>query len=194
MSQQPTDDEIVEITTLLRAQREGDPAAFDRLVEVVYPKLRSLARSQLRGGRPGQTLNTTAVVHEAYVRLAESTRVEWQNRGHFFGVAARAMRQVIVDHARRRNAAKRGGGKAPVSLHDADLAIEAQADTIQLLDTALDRLSELNPRLPRVVECRFFAGLTEQETADALGLSRATVQRDWLKARAWLKRELDSVV
>jgi RNA polymerase sigma factor (TIGR02999 family) len=181
-----------EITVLLQAHREGDRQAFDRLVELVYPHLRRLARSQLRRGRAGETLRTTALVHEAYLRLADETGIQWDGRAHFFGVAARAMRQIIVDHARARNAAKRGGGKAPLTLDESDLAVEEQAETILLLDTALDKLADLNERLSRVVECRFFAGLTEEETAAALSLSRATVQRDWTKARAWLRRELDT--
>lgn len=180
----------LEITRLLQDHRAGDREAFDRLVELVYPHLRRLARSRLRRGTSGETLRTTALVHEAYLRLAQQTGIQWDGRAHFFGVAARAMRQIIVDHARSRTAAKRGGGQARLSLDETDIAVEEQSHTILLLDTALDRLADLDQRLCRVVECRFFAGLTEQETAAALDLSRATVQRAWVKARAWLRREL----
>jgi RNA polymerase sigma factor (TIGR02999 family) len=179
------------ISALLRAHRGGDRGALDRLMPLVYDDLRRLARRQLQddGGR-GRTLDTTGLVHEAYLRLAESTRAAWEGRGHFFAVAARAMRQIVVDYARERRAAKRGGGRRPDTLDEEHAAIESRADEILTIDEALAGLGALDAVLPRLVECRFFAGLTEEETAEALGLPLRTVQRDWARARAWLKRAL----
>ena len=177
------------VTQLLIAYRDGDREAFDRLVPMVYDDLRRIARRQLRRGGP-QTLNTTGLVHEAYLKLVDPSQVDWQDRGHFLAVSARAMRQVIIGYARKRSAVKRGGGERPVTLDEAQVAVDEQADRLLALDRALERLGARDPRLARVVECRFFAGLSEEETAQALGVSLRTAQRDWMRARAWLKEEL----
>jgi RNA polymerase sigma factor (TIGR02999 family) len=168
----------------------GDRDAFDRLVSLVYEHLRQVARAQLARGWPGNTIGTTALVHEAYVQLVKETGVTWQDRGHFFAISARAMRRILVDHVRHRRARKREGGRARVSLDDAHLTVDAQTETIAAVDQALTTLEALGGRLVRVVECRYFAGMTEAETAAALGISVRTVQRDWLRARAWLLKEL----
>lgn len=178
------------VTQLLIAYRDGDRDAFDRLVPLIYDDLRRIARRQLRRGRPGQTLNTTGLVHEAYLKLVDPAKVDWQDRGHFLAVSARAMRQVIIGYARKRSAGKRGGGERPVTLDEAQIAVDDQADRLLALDRALERLGQHDERLVKVVECRFFAGLSEQETAQALGVSLRTAQRDWMRARAWLKEEL----
>jgi RNA polymerase sigma factor (TIGR02999 family) len=178
------------ITGLLQAHRQGDEKALDRLIPLIYPDLRRMARRQMRGRAGGTTLDTTALVHEAYLKLVGRHRPDWEDRAHFFGVCARAMRQVIVDHARERRASKRGGGGAPCTLDETAIAIDEQATSLLAIDEALDRLAELDARLPRLVECRFFAGLTEEETAEALAVPLRTVQRDWARARAWLRREL----
>jgi RNA polymerase sigma factor (TIGR02999 family) len=178
-------------TELLLAHREGSPGAFDRLVELVYPELRSVARRQLRRRRPDEQLQTTALVHEAYLKLVDQARMGAQDRNHFLAIAARAMRQIIVDHARGRLAAKRGGGAQHVALDDRDLAIQNQADHILAVNEALKRLADEDPRLLQVVECRFFAGYSETETANALDVSARTVERDWLRAKAWLREAID---
>ena len=180
-----------DLTALLAAHRQGDRNALGRLLPLVYRDLQRLAKRQLSAGRPGQTLNTTGLVHEAYLKLADSDRSAWQDRGHFFAVAAMAMRQIVIDYARQTQAHKRGGEQKKEGLDGVDLAVEAQAETLLAVDRALTRLGELDPRLPRIVECRFFTGLTEEETAEALGVSTRTVERDWKRARAWLKQELD---
>ena len=176
------------ITALLVAHRHGRPDAFDKLVSLVYPELRRVARRQLRPWRPGLTLDSGAVVHEAYLKLVDQTKVEWQDRSHFFAIAARVMRHVIVDYARKRHAQKRGGGT--IALADREVAIQAQAEELVALNELLERLEAENPRMLQVVECRFFAGYSETETAEALGVSARTVERDWLRARVWLKRAL----
>lgn len=181
---------MTEITRLLEDWRKGDREASDRVLPLVYADLRKLARRELgRRGRQG-TLEPTALVHEAYLRLAGPSERPWKNRGHFFAVAAQAMRQIVVDHARRRLSLKRGGGQYVLTLDSDLIAVEEQAELLVALDQALNRLSELNERLTRVVECRFFAGLTAEETAEALDVTRRTVHRDWLKAQAFLKGEL----
>jgi RNA polymerase sigma factor (TIGR02999 family) len=181
---------VVDVTALLHAHSQGDAGAFDRLLPLVYDDLRRVARSQLRRLRAGETLDTTGLVHEAYLRLVDQTRAPWQNRGHFFAVSAMAMRQILIDHARERSRLKRGGGLQRAELDDAALAVAADAERLLDLDRALDGLQAADPRLARTVECRYFAGLSEQETADALGVSLRTAQRDWLKARAWLRAAL----
>jgi RNA polymerase sigma factor (TIGR02999 family) len=148
--------------------------------------------SSHRRGARGAAFEPAGLVHEAYFKLVDPARVTWQDRSHFLGVAARAMRQVLVDFARQRLAAKRGGGQRPATLEEAQAAVEADAGWVVALNEALGRLAEVEERLVRVVECRFFAGLTEDETAETLGVSRRTVQRDWLRARAWLAEELRS--
>ena len=178
---------------LVEELRDGDAAALDRLLPLVYDELRGIAHRELRRGRPASTLDTTALVHEAYLKLADRACVRPADRTHFLGIAARAMRQVLVDHARRHAAAKRGGGARSVTLDEGAMAAplaDERADALLALDEALTRLAALSERLGRVVECRFVGGLSEQETADALGVTTRTVRRDWVKARAWLHREL----
>jgi RNA polymerase sigma factor (TIGR02999 family) len=179
------------ITALLAAHNAGDAEALRRLVPLVYDRLHRMAHRKLGAGRPGRTLDTTSLVHEAYVRLVDRDRAGFQDSGHFFAVAATAMRQVIVDYARERGALKRGGDRHRVPLDGLEIEVQEQAEGLLALDAALSRLSDLHPRWTRVVECRFFAGLSAEETALALDVSARTVQRDWLKARAWLNRELE---
>jgi RNA polymerase sigma factor (TIGR02999 family) len=182
------------VTELLLAYRGGQQAALDELLPLVYEHLRTVARAQLRREarhRAGaHTLSTTALVHEAYFKLADSARLDVADRAQFLGVAARAMRQVLVDHARRFRSQKRGGGVAHLDLDDANVAVEERADMLVALDESLARLAALNPRLAQVIEMRFFGGLTEEETAAALGVTDRTVRRDWVKARAWLHGDM----
>lgn len=170
--------------------RVGDREALNRLVPLVYEDLRRIAHRELRRERSGHTLGTTALVHDAYLRLADQNRAAWVDRRHFYAVAATVMRRVLVDYARRHRAAKRGGGWTPVSLDESALVTEERAGLLVALDEALERLAKLDPRLCRVVECRYFAGLGEEETAEVLGVSSRTVRRDWVKARGWLLEEL----
>jgi RNA polymerase sigma factor (TIGR02999 family) len=163
---------------------------MEELIPLVYEELHRTARRELARRRPGDTLDTSALVHEAYLKLAGSGRRSWNDRAHFFAVAATAMRQIIVDHARRRRAAKHGGKLRRVTLDERRVVPDQQSDELVALDEALDRLAELNARLSQVVDCRFFAGLTVPETAAAMGCSPRTVDRDWKKAKAWLYREL----
>ena len=179
-----------QVTDLLLEIRGGDPQAMDRLFPLVYEELRRMAHAQLRHERPGHTLGTTGLVHETYVRLVDQTRVEWRDRGHFFVAAAWAMRRILVDYARRNRAARRGGGSVRLTLNE-DLPAAERGEMLLALDEALDRLAALDSRLSQVVECRYFVGLTEQETADALGVTRRTIQRDWAKARGWLYLEMN---
>jgi|SRR5687767_13529627 len=187
---EPHSTPVREVTALLQAWSEGDRAALDRLVPLVYEELRVLARRALRGGRPGQTLQTTALVHEAYLRLVDQKRTQWQNRGHFMAIAAQAMRRVLVDHARRRAAAKRGGGDVRVTLGDVANGDAGKDVEVLAVDQALRELEKVDLQLARLVELRFFAGLSVAETAEVLQVSRATVGREWSAARAWLFREL----
>ena len=166
-------DETAAVSDLLDAYRRGDETALEKLVPLVYEDLRLLARRQRRRLRPGETLNTTALVHEAYLKLADHAGAGWQNRAHFLAVASRAMRQILVDYARRRSAGKRGGGAALLPLEERDAAVERDAERMLALDEALEGLGRLDPRLPRVVECRFFGGLTEEETAGRWASRRA---------------------
>jgi RNA polymerase sigma factor (TIGR02999 family) len=162
-------------------------------VPLVYDELRRIAHRQLASERSGHTLSTTALVHEAYLRLVDQKRVQWSDRAHFFAIATRAMRRILVDYARRHRALRRGRGQRPVSLEDSAVGSVAAADRAEeliALDEALDRLATLDERLCRVVECRFFGGLTEVETATVLGVTARTVARDWVKARGWLYQEL----
>jgi RNA polymerase sigma factor (TIGR02999 family) len=179
-----------QITDLLTEMRSGRRELADRLFPPVYTELRRIAHRTLGLGRPGETLATTALVHEAYLKLVDQTRAEWQDRAHFLAVAAMAMRQILIDHARHHRALKRGGGQRRVSLDEARVAVEDQAEALLALDEALTRLSGLDERLGRVVECRFFGGLTEEETAEALGISARTVRRNWVKAKGLLHAEL----
>lgn len=167
-----------------------DPGAVEQLLPLVYEDLRRMAHRQLRSERADHTLNTTGLVHEAYLRLAEPRGVHWADRAHFFAVAARAMRRVLIDHARRYHASKRGGSRRRIPLDDANLAVEERAEGLLALDEALVRLALLDARQGRVVEYRFFGGMTEEETAAALGVTPRTVRRDWVKAKGWLYQEL----
>jgi RNA polymerase sigma factor (TIGR02999 family) len=178
------------ITDYLLQIRGGDPAAMDRLFPLVYEELRHIAHRMLRDERPAHTLGTTGLVHETYLKLVDRTRVEWQDRGHFFAAAARAMRRILVDSARRYRALRRGGGLQRVALDEEVLVVAQKSEILLALDEALEQLAALSPRLSQVVECRYFAGLTEEETAEALGVTARTVERDWAKARGWLLLEL----
>jgi RNA polymerase sigma factor (TIGR02999 family) len=180
------------ITELLVASARGDSEAFDRLMPIVYDELRRIAHQYMRRERSGHTLDTTGLVHEAYLKLFDLDRIQYRNRGHFYAIAAQAMRNVLVNYAHRRNAQKRGGRQRPLPLDDVVVMTEQQATQLLDLNDALNRLAELNERQSRVVECRFFAGLTIEETAEALDVSTATVKRDWTAARAWLNRTLGS--
>lgn len=180
-----------EITGLLLAWNGGDRAALDQLMPLVYQELRRLARSYMRRQRSDHTLQTTALVNEAYLRLIDASRVGWQNRAHFFAVSAMAMRRVLVDMARARGSEKRGGGAIVVTIDDAIDAVPDRSAEIVALDEALQSLAELSPRQAQVVELRYFGGLTEPEIAEVLKTSERTVRRDWTLARAWLKRELE---
>ena len=179
----------VEITRMLQAARGGDQAAVEALYGQVYQELRRLARGQINRLRGG-TLQTTEVVHEAYLRLFGRAGLEVGDRAHFYSVSARAMRQVLIDHFRSRQAAKRGGSEAPQTLEEGRIPIAGRGQALLDLDEALDRLAELDPRLAKVVELKFFGGLTQEEIGRALGISDRTVRSDWQKARAWLSREL----
>ncbi len=179
-----------EITGLLMASRDGDEGAFDQLMSLVYNDLRRIAHNQLRRSQLGETMSTTVLVNEAYVKLVGHS-VAWQDRSHFFAIAARAMRQIIVDYAKRQSRKKRGcNRRCTVNLDEMQLAVESDTERIIALDQALGKLSAIDERLTRVVECRYFAGYSERETADALSLSLSTVQRSWSRARTWLKRYL----
>jgi len=179
------------VTTLLARVDAGDADALNRLVSLVYDELRRIAHAQLRRERRDHTLNTTALVHEAYMRLVDQTRVRWRDRAHFFGVAALAMRRILVNYAEARRAAKRGGGVAPVPLDEAALVLDdREVDELLALDEALGRLKAFNPRGAQVVEYRFFAGLGYDEIAALMDVSPITVRRAWEAARAWLRREL----
>ncbi len=179
------------MTELLLEWRRGDRAALDRLTPLVYDELRRLAHRYMRAERGGHTLETTALVNEAYLRLAGQQRVEWQDRAHFFAVTAQVMRHVLIDHARRRRYAKRGGADAQqVPLEEAHAMTGERAAELLALDEALEKLAQLDTRKARVVELRYFAGLSLEETADVLEVSVMTVRRDWRAARAWLYKEL----
>ena len=179
-----------EVTRLLERLRGGDRQAFEPLLAVVYDTLKQIARRQLARHRRGSALCTTELVHEAYFKLAGRAGQDWEDRAHFCGVAANAMRQVLVDHARRLNATKRGGGAEALSLSAGHGVVDAAVVDVLALDAALDRLGERNERLRRVVEYLFFGGMTQEEVAVLLGVSTRTVERDWLKARMFLHREL----
>jgi RNA polymerase sigma factor (TIGR02999 family) len=185
------------VQSLLIELRSGDRRAFDRLLPLVYGELREIARRQRRRWEADDSLNTTALVHEVYLRLAGTSAMAWEDRPHFMCVAARAMRQILLDHAKRRQAAKRGAGVRPVPLHEIEAVLsagpdprDAGADALVALDEALHRLQAHDVRQTRIVECRFFGGMTIDDTAIALGVSPATVKRGWAMAQAWLYREL----
>jgi RNA polymerase sigma-70 factor, ECF subfamily len=179
------------VTQLLAAYRDGDAGAMDRLVPLVYAELRRMAARHLRRERDGHTLQPTALVHEAYLRMADEREAPWQNRAHFLACAAQLMRNILVDHARKRNAAKRGHGEARMTLGAAaEVASSADVD-LEAVDDALRTLEAIDPRQSRMVELRFFGGLSIEETAEVLGMSSAQVRREWTAVRAWLRRELE---
>jgi RNA polymerase sigma factor (TIGR02999 family) len=179
-----------EVTVLLAAWGGGDRAALDELMPLVYEELRRLAHTYTGRESPGHTLQTSALVNEAYLRLADRTKPRLQNRAHFFAICAQLMRQILVDYARRRRSRKRGGGARQVSLDERMIVSEERAADVVALDVALQSLAELDPRQSRIVELRFFGGLSIEETAELLGVSQGTVMRDWTLAKAWLRREI----
>lgn len=181
-----------EITQLLVAARQGEPKAMDRLFPLVYNELHGMARRRLSGRRPGQTLDTTALVHEAYLKMVDQTQARWNDRSHFLAVSAIAMRHILVDYARRKAAQKRGGEEQHVVLEEGELGVAARVEEILAIDQALTSLAERSERLSKLVELRFFAGLSVEETAGVLEVSERTVKRDWRKAKAYLYRELSS--
>lgn len=187
MTQPPTAD----VTSLLHAWRQGDASALDRLLPLVYRELRRIAHARMRAEGPAdQTLQTTALVHEAYLRLVKGAEVPWQDRVHFYAVSARVMRRLLIDHAREQLALKRGGEDRAVPFADDLGAVPARPEELVALDEALGRLAQVDARMARVVELRYFAGLNMDETAETLGVCSRTVKRDWQVARAWLHREL----
>ena len=178
------------VTALLERARNGDRDALSALLPLVYDELRRVARHQMRRERPGQTISSTGLVHEAWLRLSAAAHLSPQNRAHFLAIAANAMRQILVERARARHAAKRGGHRQQVTLDETSLAADAPAVDVLAVDTALDKLAALDPGQARLVELRYFGGLSIEETAEALGLSPATVKRRWSSARAFLAAEL----
>jgi RNA polymerase sigma factor (TIGR02999 family) len=178
-----------EVTRLLAAWGDGDREALTALLPLVYDELRRLARSYMRRERTGHTLQTTSLVHEAYLRLVDQ-KTPWANRAHFFGIAAQAMRRVLLDHEKSRQTAKRGAGSQQISLDAAALISEQRSLDVLLLDRVLSRLEEIDPQRAKIVELRFFGGLSNEEASEVLGISPATVQRQWAGARAWLYQEL----
>lgn len=178
------------VTALLIDFRNGRSEALDALVPLVYEELSRIAHRHLGRESVGHTLATNALVHEAWLKLVDQTRVDWINRAQFFAVASRVMRRILIDHARKVGAAKRGGGWNRLELDEVEIEVEERAGVLMALDDALERLAKLNPRLSQVVEYRFFGGMTEEETAAALGLTTRTVRRDWVKAKGWLHQEL----
>jgi len=179
-----------QVTELLLNWRQGDPDAREKLIPVIYGELRRIARSHLRRERSDHTLESGALVHEAYLRLFGESLPEWKNRAHFFGVAAQVMRHILVDHARQRGAAKRGGGATRIALDTHVVLPQTRDVDLLALDDALNRLAELDAQQSRLIELRFFGGLSIVETAAVLNVSAATVKREWATARAWLQREM----
>lgn len=184
-------DQRGDITQQLDLANDGDPEAMRSVLALLYGRLRTIAHRQLAREAEGHTLETDGLVHEAFLRLLGVERVQWRDREHVLATAARMMRRVLIDYADRRRAGKRGGSETAIELDETLVAVEEHVDDIRALDEALARLEAVNPRQGRVVECRFFAGLSIEETAGILGLSPATVKRDWIAARAWLNRELE---
>jgi RNA polymerase sigma factor (TIGR02999 family) len=185
-------DQRGDITRLLGVANDGDPDAMRTVLTLLHNRLRVIAHRQLNHEAEGHTLETDGLVNEAFLRLLGVERVRWRDREHLLAIASRMMRRVLIDYADRHRAGKRGGGESAVTLDEALVAVEQKADDLHALDEALLRLEELNPRYSRIIECRFFAGLSIEETAEMLSLSPATVKRDWVTARAWLNRELES--
>jgi len=178
------------ITTLLADLTNGDTAAADELMPIIYAELRRIAASQLSRERPGHTLQPTELIQETYLRLIQPAKGSWKNRAHFFGAASRSMRQILVDHARRHKALKRGGFLFPVALSDDVMVAPHQSELLIEIDQALTRLAKLSPRQSQIVELRYFSGLSVRETAEVLNMGVTTVKADWALARAWLEREL----
>lgn len=191
-SQLSPDGSRLNVTELLLAWGKGDRSALDDLVPLVHQELRRLARLQMRGERDNHTLQTTALVNEAFVRLVDLRCIRWQDRAHFLALSARLMRRILVDHARSRNYQKRGGGVDTVTLDDLVVAAPERGADLVALDDALELLGQVDPRKSQVVELRFFGGLTAEETAEVLTVSAETVQRDWRLAKVWLLREISS--
>ena len=179
-----------DITGLLQACSKGERDAFDRLIPVVYEDLRAIARQRLARERPDHTLNTTGIVHEAYLKLVPQATATWRDRAHFFAVSSKVMRDLLIDHARERNAAKRGGGAIHIPIADELHGRETRMIDLLALDEAMAKLGEMDTRLEQVVECRYFGGLSMKETAEALGTSLRTAERDWRRARAYLYQAL----
>jgi RNA polymerase sigma factor (TIGR02999 family) len=179
-----------QITKLLKDWGNGDETARDQLMPLVYEELRRMAHRHMRKERPGHTLQTSALIHEAYVKLVDQTEVEWQNRAHFYGTAAQMMRRILVDHARARQYAKRGGNAHAVSLDEGAIVSRERAAEVVALDEALTVLAAVDQRKSQIVELRFFGGLSIEETAEVLAVSPGTVMRDWTLAKAWLRREM----
>ncbi len=182
--------ETERITQLLHAHANGDRQALDHLVPLVYDEMKRLAHQRLQSERHGHTLNTHDLVHEAYLKLLDFNRINWRNRTHFYAIASRIMRNILVDYAVRQKAQKRGGNNKRVTISEADAATEANVHDILSIHQALQKLEQMDERQVRIVECRFFGGLNMKETAESLGVSEPTVYRDWKMARAWLNREL----
>jgi RNA polymerase sigma factor (TIGR02999 family) len=183
-----------EITQLLAEWSDGNQAALDQLYPLVYNELRRLAHGYLRRERKGHTLQTTALINEAYLRLVDQKHVHWANRSHFFGISAQIMRRILIDHARRYDYAKRGGGAQRISLDEAAIVAKQRGRTLLMLDEALKSLAKIDPRRSQVVELRYFGGLNNEEIAGVLKISENTVMRDWNMARAWLYQELSGSV
>ena len=189
---QPGPPEVGQVSSLLRAWGDGDQGALEKLTPIVYDELRRLARRHMKRERPGHSLQTTALANEAYMRLVDYKRMQWQNRAHFFAVSSQLMRRILVDHARRHNL-KRGGGVQHVSLEQAALLVADEDMDLVALDDAMNALARIDPRKVQVVEMRFFGGLSVEEIAEVLKVSTITVKRDWATARTWLYRELTGV-
>jgi RNA polymerase sigma-70 factor, ECF subfamily len=186
----PDQQPATSVTVLLARAHSGDSSALADVFPLIYDELRGLARQQLQREPDGHTLSPTALVHEAYMRLIDYSRMEWAGRAHFMAVAATAMRRILVDHARGHRSVKRGGMLRRVSIDDVELGTEERAELLVAIDDALGRLKEIDERQAQVVECRFFGGMTEEETAAALGIGLRTAKRDWAKAKSWLHREI----
>jgi RNA polymerase sigma factor (TIGR02999 family) len=180
-----------QVTRLLKEWNEGDETALEQLTPLVYDELHRLAHQHMRRERPGNVLQTSALINEAFLRLVDEPRIHWQNRAHFFGIAARLMRRILVDEARKRNSAKRGGDAIQVSLDEATSVAQEQAANVVALDDALRSLEAIDARQSEIVELRFFGGLSIEQTAGVLKVSPGTVMRDWTFARAWLKNEMN---
>lgn len=181
-----------EVTRLLKDFRDGDKDAEAKLVPLIYSELRRLAAYYMKGERQGHSLQPTALVHEAYLRLTGMRGIDWQNRSHFFAVAAQVMRRILIDHARAQRAKKRGGLWGQISFEEAQVAAFSRPEQLIALDEALNRLAELDARQSRIIELRFFAGLSEEETGEVLGISARTVKRDWRVAKAWLYDQISN--